>query len=95
MSYDLIFWKELGPMSAPRSTYEQLNKCLPADLPQMPGGWFGSAPLQSELADVDGCKTDRCHADPLGSSCPLQASPTAGISAPPHHDRGPRRDREK
>ncbi len=62
---------------------------------KMPGGWFGRAPLQSELADVDGCKTDRCHADPLGSSCPLQASPTAGISAPPHHDRGPRRDREK
>ena len=52
------------------------------DPPQMPGGWFGSAPLQSKLADVDGRKSDRCHADPLGSSCPLQASPTAGISAP-------------
>jgi len=37
MSYDLIFWKELSSMGAPRSTYEQLNNCLPADLPQMPG----------------------------------------------------------
>ena len=45
------------------------------DPPQMPGGWFGSAPLQSKLADGDGCKSDRWHADPFGSSCPLQASP--------------------
>gem|GEM_PF-4992130 len=52
------------------------------DPPQMPGGWFGSAPLQSKLADVDGCKSDCCHADPLGSSCPLQASPAAGSSVP-------------
>ena len=63
------------------------------DPPQMPGGWFG--PLQSKLADVDSC--DRCHAAPLGSSCPLQAPPTAGISAPliGCHDRRPCRDREK
>lgn len=36
MSYDLIFWKELRPMGDPRSTYDQLNQCLPVDLPQMP-----------------------------------------------------------
>jgi hypothetical protein len=36
MSYDLIFWKELRPMGAPRSTYDQLNQCLPVDLHQMP-----------------------------------------------------------
>jgi hypothetical protein len=36
MSYDLIFWKELRPMGSPRNTYEQLNQCLPGDLPQMP-----------------------------------------------------------
>ena len=66
------------------------------DPPQMPGGWFGRAPLQSKLADVDSC-TDRCHATPLGSSCPLQASPATGISVPliGFHDRGPRHDREK
>jgi len=58
------------------------------DPPQMPGGWFGSAPLQSKLADGDGCKSDRWHADPFGSSCPLQASPQRA-SRRPHHDRGP------
>ncbi len=63
------------------------------DPPQMPGGWFGSAPLQSKLADGDGCKSDRWHDDPFGSSCPLQASPQRA-SRRPHHDRGPRRDRE-
>src|SRR5688572_6655311 len=57
----------------------------------MPGGWLGRARLQSKLADVDGCQSDRWHADPLGSSCPLQAPPTAGISAPliGFHDRRP------
>jgi hypothetical protein len=65
------------------------------DPPKMPGGWFGRTPLQSQFADVDSC--DRCHAHPLGSSCPLPALPTAGISAPLicFHDRRPCCDREK
>jgi hypothetical protein len=36
MSYDLIFWKEHRPMGDPRSTYDLLNQCLPADLPPNP-----------------------------------------------------------
>ena len=56
------------------------------DPPQMPGGWFGSAPLQSKLADGDGCKSDRWHADPFGSSCPLKASPQRA-SRTPHRSR--------
>jgi hypothetical protein len=67
------------------------------DPPQMPGGWFGRAPLQSKRADVDGCQSDRCHAVPLGSSCPLQAPTRSGRLGAPIGSRDRRlcRDREK
>jgi hypothetical protein len=51
------------------------------DPPQMPGGWFGRAPLQSKLADVDGC--DRCHADPLWLKLPAAGTARSGhLGAP-------------
>ena len=52
------------------------------DPPKMPGGWFGIAPLQSKLADVDGCKSDRCHAHHLAQAARRRHRPQRASRRP-------------